>query len=98
MQALQPGSIPKQVRQRAQQVAPIFAKAKKAEEDAEPEAAAKLMFKKGSTHKASLRTVHALIDQAAIIIQLPFVLCTLPESLAVQARRRSLPLSSVAQG
>jgi len=40
-----------QVRQRAQQVAPIYAKAQKAEQDVEPEAVAKLMFKKGSTHK-----------------------------------------------
>ncbi len=40
-----------QVRQRVQQVSPIYAKAQKAEQDAEPEAVAKLMFKKGSTHK-----------------------------------------------
>ena len=52
-----------QVRQRAQQVAPIFAQAKKAEEDAEPEAVAKLMFKKGSTHKASLQAVLPLTKQ-----------------------------------
>ena len=32
-------------------MAPIYAKAKVAEKDAEPEAVAKLMFKKGSTHK-----------------------------------------------
>ena len=44
-----------QVRQRAQQVAPIYAKAQKAEQDAEPEAVAKLMFKKGSTHKVLQR-------------------------------------------
>ena len=56
-------SIATQVRQRAQQVTPIFAKAKKAEENAEPEAVAKLMFKKGSTHKASLQHVLALTRQ-----------------------------------